>query len=173
MQIKTTMRYHFTLVRMGIFRKTINSKCWRQCGEKGTLLQCCVLSRFSRVWLFMTYGPQPTRLFSPWDSPVKNTGVGCHALLQGIFLTQGSNLHLLHCRWILYFWATGEAPYTVGGNVNWYSHNGELYGDSLKTKSRATIWPCNPTPGHISGGKHLKGHTHPVFTAALFIIAKA
>ena len=32
----------------------------------------------------------------------KNTGVGCHALLQGIFLTQGLNLGLLHCRQILY-----------------------------------------------------------------------
>ena len=37
------------------------------------------------------HGLQPTRLLSPWDSPGKNTGVGCHALLQGIFLTQGSN----------------------------------------------------------------------------------
>ena len=36
------------------------------------------------------------------DSPGKNTGVGCHALLQGIFPTQGSNPGLLHCRWILY-----------------------------------------------------------------------
>ena len=36
------------------------------------------------------------------DSPGKNTGVGCHALLQGIFPTQGSNSGLLHCRWILY-----------------------------------------------------------------------
>ena len=36
------------------------------------------------------------------DSPGKNTGVGCHALLQGIFSTQGSNLGLLHCRQILY-----------------------------------------------------------------------
>ena len=36
------------------------------------------------------------------DSPGKNTGVGCHALLQGTFLTQGSNLGLLHCRQILY-----------------------------------------------------------------------
>ena len=33
------------------------------------------------------------------DSPGKNTGVGCHALLQGIFSTQGSNPGLLHCRW--------------------------------------------------------------------------
>ena len=36
------------------------------------------------------------------DSPGKKTGVGCHALLQGIFLTQGSNQALPHCRWILY-----------------------------------------------------------------------
>ena len=36
------------------------------------------------------------------NSPGKNTGVGCHALLQGIFPTQGSNVGLLHCRQILY-----------------------------------------------------------------------
>ena len=36
------------------------------------------------------------------DSPGKNTGVGCHVLLQGIFPTQGSNPGLLYCRWILY-----------------------------------------------------------------------
>ena len=38
-------------------------------------------------------GLWPTRLLCPWDSPDKNTGMGCHALLQGIFPTQGSNLH--------------------------------------------------------------------------------
>ena len=36
------------------------------------------------------------------DSPGKNTGVGCHALFQGIFPNQGLNSNLLHCRWILY-----------------------------------------------------------------------
>ena len=41
------------------------------------------------------YGLQPARLLRPWDSSGKNTGVDCHALLQGIFPTQGSNLHLL------------------------------------------------------------------------------
>ena len=45
---------------------------------------------------------QSVRLLCPWDSPGKNTGVGCHALLQGIFLTQGlhPHVHLLHCRLI-------------------------------------------------------------------------
>ena len=37
-QIKTTVRYHLTLVRMAIIKKYTNSKCWRECGEKGTLL---------------------------------------------------------------------------------------------------------------------------------------
>ena len=40
------------------------------------------------------------------DSPGKNTGVSCHALLQGIYPTQGSSPGLLHCRQILYRWAT-------------------------------------------------------------------
>ena len=48
------------------------------------------------------HGPEPTRLLCPWDFPGKSTGVGCHFLLQGIFLTQGSNPGLLHCRQMLY-----------------------------------------------------------------------
>ena len=51
------------------------------------------------------YELEPTRLLCPWDFRSKNTGVDCPALLQGIFLTQGLNLHLLwllHGRRILY-----------------------------------------------------------------------
>ena len=47
------------------------------------------------------HGLLPARLLCPWDAPGKSTGVGSHSLLQGIFLTQGSNLgllRLLHCQ---------------------------------------------------------------------------
>ena len=49
------------------------------------------------------HGLWPARLLRPWDSPwTKNIGVGCHSLLQGIFLTQGLNPGLLHHRQIIY-----------------------------------------------------------------------
>ena len=51
----------------------------------------CVLSCFSHVQLFGPHGLQLARLLCPWDSPGKNTVVGCHAFLQGIFTTQKLN----------------------------------------------------------------------------------
>ena len=48
------------------------------------------------------HGLKPTRLLHPWDFPGKNTGVGCHFLLQEIFPNQGLNPGLPHCRQTLY-----------------------------------------------------------------------
>ena len=42
----------------------------------------------------MDCSPPPPRFFYPWDSPGKNTGMGCHSLLQGVFWNQGLNLGL-------------------------------------------------------------------------------
>ena len=53
---------------------------------------------------------QPHWLYSPWNSPGQNTGVGSHSLLQGIFPTQGSNPGLLHCWWILYQLSHQRSP---------------------------------------------------------------
>ena len=56
------------------------------------------------------YGQFPTRLLCPWDSPGKNTGVGCHFLLQGIFPTKGSNPSLPLCRQALYHLSHQGSP---------------------------------------------------------------
>ena len=55
-----------------------------------------------------------------------------------------------------------EPSYTVGANVNWYTHYGEQYGGSLKNRNRHTIWSRNSTSGHVSGENHnLKKYLHP------------
>ena len=63
---------------------------------------CAVLSHSVVSDPLWPQGLKPTRLLCPWNSPGKNAGIGCHALLQGIFPTEGSNPGLQHCRQILY-----------------------------------------------------------------------
>ena len=63
--------------------------------------------RLDLIWSDLDCHP---RLHCPWDFPGKNTGVGCHFLLQMIFSTQGLNLGQLLARQILYHWVTWEAP---------------------------------------------------------------
>ena len=53
---------------------------------------------------------RPHSLYSPWNSPGQNTGVGSCSFLQGIFSTQGSNPGLPHCRWILYHLSHQGSP---------------------------------------------------------------
>ena len=81
------------------------------------LSRACRSSKYMRVYSVVPNslghcGPRPSRLPSPWDSPGKNTGVGCHALLQGIFPIQEWNPHLL----CLLHRQSGSLPLTPPGN---------------------------------------------------------
>ena len=90
---------------------------------KCVIWDCCQMPRgqhitklLSCVRLFVTpWSSLPGSC--PWDRPGKKTEVGCHALLQGIFLTQGSNPRLLNCRRIPYplsrVWGSPEESYAL------------------------------------------------------------
>ena len=67
-----------------------------------TNMGCCCLVASVMSDSVQPYRLQPARLLCPWDSLSKSTRVGCHALLQGILPTQGSNPGLLHWRQIHY-----------------------------------------------------------------------
>ena len=91
-----------------------------------------------QLCLTLWHRQQPTRLPRPWDSPGKNTGVGCHFLLQRIFLTQGLNPGLLHCRQMLYHLSHQGSPRSKCLLISWLQSPSAVILEPTKIKS-ATV----------------------------------
>ena len=77
---------------------------------------------------------QPHDLYSPWNSPGQNTGVGSLSLLQGIFPTQGSNPGLPHCRWTLYQLSHKGSP----GMLEWVAYPFSRGSSGPRTRTRVS-----------------------------------
>ena len=103
---------------------------------------CCVLSHSAVSDSLQPHGLQPTRLLCPWDSPGKDAGVGCHALLQGIFPIQGLNPGLLHCRQVLYCLSQQGIPKQDGKNIIVMTKKREIQGLRQIPPRPDLISPC-------------------------------
>ena len=95
----------------------------------------------SRVLLFGIPCTVACQALCPWDSPGKNTGVGSHFLLQGIFLIQGSNLGLPHCKYILYHLNQGSPSTPPEGRANHLSYSSGLNPGHTPTPCKEWAWP--------------------------------
>ena len=120
-------------------REGCTTRCLRDDGAELLLIGLC--SDAQCPSLCDPPGLSPARLLCPWGSPGKNTGVGCHFLLQRIFLTQGSNLHLL----CLLHWQAVSMPLAPPGKP--------LYGFRLTR----TLGPQHPSELTKSSGELLWG----------------
>ena len=108
----------------------------------------CVLLRHSVVSdTLQPHGMWPARPLCSWDFPGKNTGVGCHSLLEGIFPTQESNLHL----WHLLHWQVGSLPLAPPGKPRTDGKTHLALGSFLKLAFQACqgisigflpVWAC-------------------------------
>ena len=116
--VSETPREQHTLIGSG---RWFHLVIWLEQTTQWSIISRCVCvcaQSLNHVWLWNPMDCSLPDSSLHGDSPGKNTGVGCHALLQGIFPTEGSNpglLLLLHCRQTLYCW-TAESlgnPYYI------------------------------------------------------------
>ena len=96
-------------------------------------------------------------LYSPWNSPGQNTGVGSLSLLQGIFPTQGSNPGLLHCGWILYQLSHKGSP----GILEWVAYPFSRGSSRPRNRTRVSCIAGGFFPTELSGKPLLWMVLHP------------
>ena len=122
--------------------------------KKGMLLCCCQVMSDS----LEPHELYPARLLSSWDFPGKNTGMGCHFLLQGIFLTQGLNPCILDSKTDSVLLSHQGSPtncYKIYLFVKWNNlelvvMDAQLYNYSKKKKKKRIIKTGSFIPGDLS-----------------------
>ena len=110
-----------------------------------TLKNSVQFSSVTQSWLTLCdpCGLWPARLLCPWDFPGQNTGVGCHFLLQRIFLAQGSNPGLPHSRQTIYHLSYQGRPVSFPLTIDVY----QIMFCTLKVKVKVVqscLTLCNP-----------------------------
>ena len=95
---------------------------------------------------------QPPGLYSPWNSPGQKSGVGSLSLLQGVFLTQGSNPGLPHCRWILYQLSHEGSPRILEWVAYPFSSG---FSQPRNQTGVSSLW-ANSLPTELSGKPKIK-----------------
>ena len=116
------------------------------------------------------HGLSPARLLCPWAFPDKNTGVGCHFLLWGIFLTQGSNWRLLHWQMIFVPLSHQGSPYVLQIGPPLFSNRQQTKKQSLHSfleLQRIRI----PLPSQISQSER-KQSLNPVSVIAVYRVTE-
>ena len=160
------------------FPRTINplTTCLKYLITLGTChsiplsLWCIHAQPLQHAQLFATPWTIPSQPPVSMGFPNKNMGVSCHFLLQGIFLTQGSKLHLpwlLQCKWTLYHWATREA---------WFYYSYHLQNSKAFRNSLPEIW-TKAKDAHLTlkqQGIEMLGSTHMlIFTVNMQLVSHA
>ena len=103
-----------------------------------------VVSRFSHARLLQPYELEPAKLLCPWDSPGKNTGVGCCDPLQGIFLTQELNRYLCIAGRFFIHWSTWETQHMYICQQIWTESVRRKNDSFQKRKWNDWFFPCLP-----------------------------
>ena len=137
MQSKTTMRYYLTTIRMAIINKSTNNKCWRKCGENGTLLhcwwECKVVQPLHRtVWRFL----RKLKIKLPYDSAIPPLGIYLEKII--VQKDRGTLMFIAELLTTARMWKQPKCPSTEEWiKKKWYIYTMEYYSAIKKEQNNA------------------------------------